>query len=57
MKPWFLLSSPIPEGGGVKYNAHWNEMLCKNVIIRGQAWMESAALFFDFVFRTGRESL
>lgn len=46
MKAWFLLSSPIPEVGGVKYNAPWYEMLYKNVIIKGQAWMESSALFF-----------
>lgn len=46
MKAWFLLSSPIPEVGGVKYNAQWYEMLYKNVIIKGQAWMESSALFF-----------
>lgn len=56
MKAWFLLWSPIPEVGGVKYNAQWYEMLYKNVKIREQVWMESSALFFDFVFRTGRRA-
>lgn len=52
----FCSYPPIPEAGDIKQDAKWYEMLYKNVIMKVQAWMETSALFFYFVFWIGRRA-